>query len=835
MRVHAELLTARADDCTGTTILVHFDDKRYMFGQISEGTQRAIQERSSRTGRLAEIFLSGRTDWSTMGGLVGLVLTIGDQTKHNEKASGITVHGGDNLLYSIAATRSFVLREMLKLKLDEISDENQEFRDDHVVISPMRIRPENGSPRRRGSLSAKDRKRSYDDAREDERMDTLRKKVENMFWTEQKSVNAPPNLDEINAASEYEAFKPVAEKRIRSASPGKDEPIARPISPTGGFDKLPRGKPSSVAMSYIMMMHDHRGKFLPQKAKELGVTPGPNFAKLTRGESVTTKNGKVVTPEEVMEPSNIGTGIAVIDLPDASYLTEFLAHRQWQDLEEKQRRLGAFFWIFGDGEMHKDPRLVEFIAKFPNAKHTITSPSISKNQLMFKGAAKFTYRLNKVDPDFFPLSQFSDEPISPPPPGAVAGEWGYRRIIEPAWDDEFKALYPVFDPEEAFTGLRKLGPEFDNTCSAIQASFQAAPFKPSTFPGSDAEVFTLGTGSAVPSRYRNVSSTLIKVPGVGGIMLDCGENTIGQLRRLFPSAELTETLKSLRVLYISHLHADHHLGSVSVLKAQTKLVPRSQKIYVVAPFRFNNFLKEHCSVEDFGIDRIVFIPCEQIRQRGKLAYPRDLEAFLTEMKLKQWTTAYAVHCQSAFTTAFEFENGFKVAYSGDTRPTREFVEIGRGATLVVHEATFDDELQGEAIAKRHCTMTEAVTAARGMKAKVCCLTHFSQRYPKKPKMDVAVGDSANLDGEAYNGPDVVYAFDCMKFRVGEAGKFGRLMKGIEEVYADVGEDGTSLEDDVAYEAADVEEMCEPLVEEKKTGKGKKEKEKKKEKKEKKIE
>jgi len=47
----------------------------------------------------------------------------------------------------------------------------------------------------------------------------------------------------------------------------------------------------------------------------------------------------------------------------------------------------------------------------------------------------------------------------------------------------------------------------------------------------DMEITFLGTGSSQPSKYRNVSSIYINLFAQGGILLDCGEGTLGQLRR----------------------------------------------------------------------------------------------------------------------------------------------------------------------------------------------------------------------------------------------------------------------------------------------------------------
>ena len=80
-------------------------------------------------------------------------------------------------------------------------------------------------------------------------------------------------------------------------------------------------------------------------------------------------------------------------------------------------------------------------------------------------------------------------------------------------------------------------------------------------------------------------------------------------------------------------------------------------------------------------------------------------------------------------------SSFKFSYSGDCRPSAHFASIGKDSTVLIHEATFDDELQGEAMAKKHSTISEAVAVGVAMRAKRTLLTHFSQRYAKLPKVD----------------------------------------------------------------------------------------------------
>jgi ribonuclease Z len=72
-----------------------------------------------------------------------------------------------------------------------------------------------------------------------------------------------------------------------------------------------------------------------------------------------------------------------------------------------------------------------------------------------------------------------------------------------------------------------------------------------------------------------VSATLIKIPNNGFILLDVGEGTLGSMSRHFgpydqphgdDQTSLESCISSLKCIFISHMHADHHLGIVRVLK-----------------------------------------------------------------------------------------------------------------------------------------------------------------------------------------------------------------------------------------------------------------------------
>ena len=81
----------------------------------------------------------------------------------------------------------------------------------------------------------------------------------------------------------------------------------------------------------------------------------------------------------------------------------------------------------------------------------------------------------------------------------------------------------------------------------------------------DVELSFLGTGSSAPAKYRNVSGIFLDVPSRGCMFLDAGEGTFGQLNRLYGAAGADARLRRLKMIWISHVHADHHVGVPTLL------------------------------------------------------------------------------------------------------------------------------------------------------------------------------------------------------------------------------------------------------------------------------
>ncbi|ORD94695.1 RNZ [Enterospora canceri] len=207
----------------------------------------------------------------------------------------------------------------------------------------------------------------------------------------------------------------------------------------------------------------------------------------------------------------------------------------------------------------------------------------------------------------------------------------------------------------------------------------------------------LGTGCAVPAKTRATSSILLQNDGYS-ILLDCGEDTIGQIKRAYGNCNIIQTL---RVIYLSHSHPDHMLGLVAVLM-ETK-----NEITVIGSQLVEKYLK------NFNIANWKFIDIFTTTE-----YNHDDN--LT------FQFARSVHNIDSFFTTVEFNN-FRFSYSGDCRPSKLFAELSRDCDLMIHERTFDDMQIDKAIKTNHSTESEAIDIFKQSNSRKLILTHFSQR------------------------------------------------------------------------------------------------------------
>ncbi|KAK4504828.1 hypothetical protein PRZ48_002790 [Zasmidium cellare] len=877
MRSFVQILTTPTADTLGTTLILHFDNKRYLIGSLAEGTQRACVQMGARLLKVSECFLTGRTEWKNTGGLIGMILTLADSSSASQASSledalkkarskakrlgieddrekmreleeeakqtanTLSIYGPPNLNHTLATARRYVFRKGMPVNVHEIRGEQSQkqegkdewapfWADENVKVWAMSISPSKADGSKLTSPSSiSPRKRSIDEVEAEENETptatddkftpdernylTVKAVVSEMFnstWrldtlyeTLLSEVKLPATIFirnwQTNKIERYTGPMPDGKQDI----PDRQVLVRKPW-PGALVESLPPTQPAKEAVSYIFRNHMQRGKFHPERAKELKVKPGSDYRLLANGESVVNEDGETITSDMVLDPSRVGGGIAVIDLPGPEYIDNLISRPEWRE-PKVMEGVGAVVWICGK-DVATDPRLHSFMQEFKHLEHVVSSAEYSPNNLTLDSASAATVRLQQVDPERYGVpvhdSESSDglQPYggnvdwkaihskTPLPDGVHVAARGQTVQLEPSIEFKTKeAIKPLQIPDtiaeipkDVMEEAVKAQEATKNLDEDTETWFSSLP------PGAeDAEIITLGTGSALPSKYRNVSATLVRVPGWGNILLDAGENTLGQLRRVFTADEMKQVLQDLKIISISHMHADHQLGTTSVVKAWYEEVHGGQpappidptlpggndyesifknerRLAIVAEPAMLHWLAEYSAVEDYGHSRIAPLSLTPVDTRTGRRSKLGWFVSTAEMKTLSWqdggdllarntfspsllnlSDIQAVgvkHCHGARAVSITLPSGFKVSYSGDCRPSRPFAQIGKDSTVCIHEATFDDELQGDAEAKNHSTTSEALNIAQLMRSKACVLTHFSQRYQKVPVLERGEGE-----------------------------------------------------------------------------------------------
>jgi ribonuclease Z len=218
--------------------------------------------------------------------------------------------------------------------------------------------------------------------------------------------------------------------------------------------------------------------------------------------------------------------------------------------------------------------LVFPMLKEPHPYMEVNDMAIDVSEMDASPSKKF-----KIDVEGNREDKFADYP-----------ELGIRSCFHlrpPKGFDRFKEPYSHPDKvmEETYVNapeLSKLVVDFKAESSKIFTRTKAERNK--EFP----KVTTFGTGSCIPNKTRNVSANLIQISADNCAIFDCGEGTFGQIVRFFGRDGADEILKNLRLIYISHLHADHHLGLINILNRRRKLT--NDKVILLAPIQINSFL-----------------------------------------------------------------------------------------------------------------------------------------------------------------------------------------------------------------------------------------------------
>jgi ribonuclease Z len=270
------------------------------------------------------------------------------------------------------------------------------------------------------------------------------------------------------------------------------------------------------------------------------------------------------------------------------------------------------------------------------------------------------------------------------------------------------------------------------------------------------QVIFLGTGGSIPTPQRGLSAIAIKRKSEV-ILFDCGEGTQRQMIQAGVGFH-----KKTRI-FITHLHGDHILGLPGLLQTMS-LLDREKKLEIYGPNGIKAFVEAISQTVQFTLT----FPVQVIEiEAGLVCEEREYQVYAVQSNHMTPGLGYALtekprpgkfHPEKAKALGVpegplwsklqkgssiklpdgktvepemvleSSRPGRKIAYTGDTMPSKNLVRMAEHADLLIHEATFDDDLMERAGEDGHSTPSQAAETAKKAGAKRLVLTHISARY-----------------------------------------------------------------------------------------------------------
>ena len=294
----------------------------------------------------------------------------------------------------------------------------------------------------------------------------------------------------------------------------------------------------------------------------------------------------------------------------------------------------------------------------------------------------------------------------------------------------------------------------------------------------------LGTAASIPTKTRALSAVVLKREGEL-FLFDCGEG----VQRQMITAKIGFNRKTR--IFITHMHGDHILGLPGLLQTMS-LLGRDKPLQIYGPQGIAEFIDAikrtvkfalKFPVEVYEIEDGLIVEEKEYEIRSAWAehsVPSLAYALIEKPRPGRFNPERAISLGvpkgPLWSRLQRGENvqlpdgrtikpsdvlgpprrGRKIVYVGDTRPSNAIADFAFGADVLIHEATFADDLAERAEEDMHSTPSGAALIAKKAKVELLVLTHISARY----------GDPKVLLEEAKkNFPNVLVAEDYMSIDV----------------------------------------------------------------------
>ncbi|KAF0976331.1 hypothetical protein FDP41_004637 [Naegleria fowleri] len=556
-----------------TTISFFTNGKRYLFN-CSENLNRFCTECGVRIfSNLDHIFIPHISP-TYLGGLPGAIITSSEL----QPANKLHLYGPPNLWHYLTSLRPFVktsmhfkimLNQMMEHQLDQDylfhSDENLTVRglllksdrasrgDYHSHLqqcdfgAPFVLRNANGSFRKHSSNIVGNL--SWDFLFSTKKNDNNKNtSSSNSSGRDSQSTDLSPMKKKQKKESEacYYSFKnrlniqPLGEFEITQNETLRE--MLKHMHPTM----------ADYCLCFLCKTADIPGKFDAEKANLLGIV-GADRGRLVKGETIQV-NGRTIKPEDIISPPTPGSEVLIINCPNEHYLTSLLSNKHFE------KYMSTVVSVIHCVPHHilTTPQYREFMDKFhKECDHVIVNEDSSKDASSFVSSCTNITEFSLVDKELFTQcltpnyksdsgSNRSQVIEQHPNAKVVYGESLMRYNLIPVryrGIDNSKVSYiHKIDPEQVeqtfyqnYPAIAKHLNDYkervakESDLNQTESHPQANILKKCS--DEEFEIIFLGTGSSIPSKYRNVTGILLNLFDRGAILFDCGEGTLSQIYR----------------------------------------------------------------------------------------------------------------------------------------------------------------------------------------------------------------------------------------------------------------------------------------------------------------
>uniref|UniRef100_A0A915Q6Z6 ribonuclease Z n=1 Tax=Setaria digitata TaxID=48799 RepID=A0A915Q6Z6_9BILA len=441
-----------------------------------------------------------------------------------------------------------------------------------------------------------------------------------------------------------------------------------------------------------------------KKIKQLKIPGGPHMKQLKDGIDIRLPDGRFIKAEDVLSDLKAKPmhSCLIVECSDIRKLPSLRNNTLLRDYNNGSKIL-RYIVHFTENSILNTEEYKAWMTSFDeSAEHIVvngTGPCLPHIESLYR----INVILNNICPKFFPL-------LYPK---------GFNGTIQQ--DDDCEKIGNCFyaRPFQRFflrkpVNLEPTPPNVSLILTDLLLQLREDPitseainlFTRNTWP----RICFLGTSSAVPTSFRNVSAYFLQFNENSCIFVDCGEGSYGI------------TYKPLVVAAGNH-----------VLKV-FRDVDRS----------FGNYTRDMHIVD---ISKLLWTLSQE---KGNSVEAADLTAEISseiaavDLGFKNVVAVKVNHSRTAVGYVFTDLENQKFVFSGDTMPCEQLVKHGKDALVLVHESTFADDEEAHALYKKHSTMKQAFDVSIKMGAKNLVLTHFSAKYPKVPPLPDYIEKAGNV-------------------------------------------------------------------------------------------